>query len=149
MKPLFITVIFLLASSAAVSCPNVNGTWKSSKVLSMAYNKRHADLEPAQEELLNQILGNMEISITNNKIIEHELPTIQVELNGKVHDFEYQYNEYSYKTIKCDENSVTIESNHPQMGKRKSTANFINKDTYWVSPEFMTNTREYFIRINK
>ena len=115
----------------------------------MEYNKRHANLEPLQEELLYQILGNMKISFTNNKIIEHELPTIQVELNGKVHDFEYQYNEYSYKTIKCDESSITIESNHPQMGKHRNTANFINEDTYWVSPEVMSNTREYFVRIKK
>ena len=142
-------VATLIVSSYALSCPDLLGTWRSSKEMSMEYNEKFAHLEPNQKELLVQILGRMIVTYTDNKVHEHGLPSSRVTIGGKEYDFAFEDLSYSYKVLSCDKATITAEFEHPHSGPVKETAYFIDENTYWISSEILPSTREYFIRVSK
>ena len=147
MKYLSLILVFIFAQSAW-SCPPLTGKWKSSLHMSMEYNKKHAELEPRQMEFLNQILGHMEISYTENQIHEHELPTLKVISDAREHDFVFEDLKYSYNLISCSDQTIKLSFTHPYTGEEEIELTFLNDDIYWVSPEMMMpRSREYFYRI--
>jgi hypothetical protein len=139
-------LVTLLLSNNALCCEPLLGTWQSSKEMSMAYNNQHALLKPVQTEFLNQILGHMKITYTTTEMHEHGLPPIQVKLNGEIHDFTFEESTYPYKVLTCEKDSARIEYEHPYAGAVNAKVNFVDQNTYWISPDIMPSTREYFLR---
>jgi hypothetical protein len=114
--------------------------------MSMSYNNEHAQLKPLQTELLNQILGYMKITYTEAEVREHASPPIHVKLNDETHDFTFEDLTYPYTVLFCDKNSATIKYEHPYAGTLDATVNFVDENSYWISPDIMPSTREYFLR---
>jgi hypothetical protein len=139
-------LLALLFGNNALCCESLLGNWRSSKEMSMAYNNQHANLKPVQTELLNQILGHMKITYTKTEMREHASPPIRVKINNKEHDFTFEDLIYPYKVLSCDKNSARIKYKDPYAGTLEATINFVDQNTYWVSPEVMPSTREYFLR---
>lgn len=139
----------LVMSHSAISCPKILGTWKSSKELSMDYNEKYAHLEPRQQELLIQILGRLIITYSENQVREHGQSPIKVTLDEKVSNFTYENLSYTYKVLSCNKTSVTVRFDHPFAGAKTNRVSFVDKDTYWVSPDILPSAREYFVRIVK
>ena len=97
--------------------------------------------------MLGQILGNLKITYSETSIHEHGAKTVDVTLNNERHDFHFEDLRYAYQTLSCRNNSIKIAQEHPHAGKIKQRFNFIDENTYWVSPDNLPNSREYFIRV--
>jgi hypothetical protein len=129
-----------------MACEYLVGTWKSSKELSMEYNLAQEKITPTQMSFLNQRLGHMTISYTDTETQEHQLPSIEVILNGKTSLMAFEGLSYTYETITCTETIVKAKYNHPYGGETVSVLH-LQGDTYWVSPDIFPTSREYFIRL--
>lgn len=143
------TLAILSMSHIAVSCPDIVGTWQSSKEMSMEYNDQFAHLEPGQKELLTQILGALKITYTENKAHEHGAPSIKVIVGGKESDFAIEDLSYPYKVLSCGKVTLTAELKHPYYERKVETLTFVDSNTYWVSSEILPATREYFVRMSR
>jgi hypothetical protein len=142
-------ILALLVGNNAVACESMLGTWQSSKKMSMEYNKDKAGLLPAQIELLDQILGVLKLTYTQTHIHEHGAEPLKVTVNKKQYDFYFEEIEYPYEVLYCGKNSITISQQHPHAGAGKLKLHLINDDVYWVSPDNLPNSREYFIRVKE
>lgn len=142
------TLLALFVSQQAIACPDIFGTWKSSKELSMDYNDKLGGATQPQTELLEQILGILKLTYSDASIHDHGAPTIKVTINGKQYDFVFEDLEYKYEVLSCTDTSIKIRQHHPYGGPMTSTLNFINRNVYWVSPQLLPKTREYFIRVS-
>lgn len=141
------SILSLFFSGHAVSCPTLMGTWKSSKELSMDYNEKYANLDNKQHAFLDQIFGHAKFTYAERHIHQHSSPMIHVLIDGQRSDFHFDDLNYPYKILSCSETSAKIKSNHPHSGPTIAILNFVDEDTYWVSPETLPSTREYFIRV--
>lgn len=112
----------------------------------MDYNNKYALPAPIQAELLNQILGHMKVTYTKTDMHEHGSPPLKVKINDEEHDFTLEDLTYPYKVLSCDKDSAEIQYQHPHAGTTNVTINFVNQNSYWVSPEMLPLTREYFVR---
>lgn len=148
MKLIFLVIILILGNVAS-ACPNLVGTWKSSREMSMAYNEKFAHLELKQIELLNQILGHLRVSYTENSAHEYGVPNLKIKIGNKKSDFEIEDSSYQYKILSCSDTEITINYEHPYLGEITETFNFVNADIYWASSEMLPSSREYFIRESK
>jgi hypothetical protein len=147
MKTLCVAAIFLLCNQA-VACPNILGTWQSSKELSEKYNQKNAQLSQAMTELLKQILGILKLTYTESAVHEHGAPTIKVTIKGKQSDFYFEDLNYKYEVLSCTNDSITLKSYYPYIGEPLvTTINFVNENLYWETPQHLPKSREYFIRI--
>jgi len=139
----------LTASPAVLSCPQLLGTWRSSKALSMDYNEKFAQLAPKQKELLVQILGLMTLTVTDKAVREHGQPSMKVTVGGKESDFVFEELSYPYRVLSCDSSSAEVVSQHPYAGAMQYTIHFVDKDTYWVSSGKLPSSREFFVRVRE
>lgn len=139
----------LTASPVVLACPQLLGTWRSSKALSMAYNEQFAQLGPKQKELLVQILGRMTVTVTEKTVREHGQQAMKVTVGGKESDFAFEELSYPYHVLSCDPSSAEVVSQHPYVGAMQQTVHFVDKDTYWLSPQVLASTREYFVRVRE
>ena len=143
MKLLTLFILFSFSSSA-LSCPNLLGTWVSSKDKSMSYNNL-AGLKQNQLDLLNQILGYTTITYTETEVKHHKLPPVKVLYNSNETELTFIEMEIPYKVDSCGKDSISFLTEDNTV----STLNFVDKDTYWVSSkEVLPNSREYFVRNN-
>lgn len=145
---IFVALVVLSISQAAMCCPDLIGTWKSSKEMSMEYNEKYAQLEPRQKELLVQILGHMKVTYTEKNAHEHGQEPIKVKVAGKDSDFTFEDLSYPYTVLSCDQDALKVEYEHPYSGVTQETIHFVGKNTYWLSPEMLPSTREYFVRVS-
>lgn len=129
-----------------MSCQDIQGTWQSSKTMSMAYNNQHANLEQRQTDFLDQVLGIMKLTYTENEVQEHGQPPIAVTINGKTNDFHFDEMSSRYEVLSCTRNTVTVRYHHPT-GAVTQVLNFDSEDVYWLTPDILPTSREYFIRV--
>ncbi len=137
----------ILFGANATACSQIIGTWQSSKEMSMEYNITSADLTPTQIEFLNQALGILKITYSQETIINHGAPAIEMVIAGKKYPFEFQEEKFKYEIISCTANVVKIKHHYPHTAPEKIKINFIDENTYWVSPSNLPNSREYFTRV--
>ncbi|MBX9901648.1 MAG: hypothetical protein K2Y28_12770 [Burkholderiaceae bacterium] len=142
-------LLALFISQQAIACPDIYGTWQSSKELSMDYNNKLIGATQPQTELLEQILGILKLTYADTSIHDHGAPTLKVTVNGKQYDFVFEDLEYKYEILSCTETSIKIRPHYPYGGSMTRTLNFINRNIYWVSPEHLPKTREYFVRVSE
>lgn len=148
MKTLLAIALSLLKLNTANSadCPNLQGTWQSSKEMSMAYNNQQASLEQRQVDFLNQVLGIMKLTYTEDTVHEHGQPPVAVTINGKTNDFHFDEMSCRYEVLSCTRSTVTIRYHHPA-GAVTQVLNFDSEDVYWLSPDILPTTREHFVRV--
>lgn len=147
MKQPSLLIAALLISNQAMSCPSIIGAWKSNKELSMGVNGKNTALPANRIELLNQILGILEITYTKSVIREREAPPIKVRVSGKEHDFHFEKLEYKYELISCSETQVKIKKYYPYGEPYIEVLNMANENTYWVYGTQENKTVEYFVRV--
>ena len=145
MKYLLLITI-LIYNTSVWSCPSLIGKWKSSSRLSMEYNKNYSELKHNEIEFLTQLLGNGEVSYSNNQIHDHEIPRIKIKQDGKEFDVVSSELKYPYVIAYCDERMLEIEYIHPYLGTSKIKLNFIDENTYWKKIKHTPTAREYFQR---
>lgn len=114
----------------------------------MEYNEKHAQLDAKQSQFMNQILGHMKVSYTNDSIHEHGAKPIKVKIDNEEYDFHFDDLTYRYKVLLCTKSLAKIKSKHPHVGSKKTEINFINSDTFWVAPDMLPSSREYFVRVS-
>jgi len=137
----------ILFGANATACPKIIGTWQSSKEMSMEYNIKSADLTPTQIEFLNQALGILKITYSQETIINHGAPAIEMVIGNKKCPFEFQEENFKYEIISCTASIVKIKHYYPHTAPEKIKINFIGENTYWVSPSNLPKSREYFTRV--
>jgi hypothetical protein len=142
------TLLALFVSQQAIACPDIHGTWQSSKELSMDYNNKSGRATQPQIEFLEQVLGILKLSYSDTSIHSHGAPTLKVIINGKQSDFVFEDLEYKYEVLGCTDTSIKIRQHYPYGGPMTSILNFVDRNTYWVAPEHLPKTREYFIRVS-
>lgn len=146
---LLITLFLNLFAYNVVACPSIIGTWKSSKELSMKYNLANAELESKQIEFLSQTLGILTQTFSETEIHSHGAPTINISINGKSYNFEFEDIRYKYEILSCAESTLEAKAYFPYGNPIVNQMVFENSNTFWVSPEQLPKSREYFIRVQK
>lgn len=145
MKILITLLIYFFAYRAA-ACPNFIGTWQSSNELSMNYNFKHANLDKVKIEFLSQTLGILKQTYSESEIHSHGAPSIKLAINGKSYDFHFEDLHYKYEVVSCTSITVKLKQYYPYGEPFLSQMVFENENTFWVSPEQLPKSREYFIR---
>ncbi|MCU7878168.1 MAG: hypothetical protein KZQ84_15460 [Candidatus Thiodiazotropha sp. (ex Lucinoma borealis)] len=137
-----------MSSFEVLACPDIVGTWRSSKELSIEYNTKLLELEPHTIKFMNDVYGILTITYTKTSIRMHEAPTKKISIKGKEHDFVFEEMSSSYEQVSCTEESVTILSNSPY-STGEETMTFVDLNTFWVSTMPGSDKREYFKRVPK
>lgn len=139
-------VILTLATFDVLACPNIVGTWQSSKELSIDYNTKYLDIEPHTVKFMNDVYGVLKVTYTESTMRMHGAPTRKIEIKGKEYDFVYEEMTSSYEVVSCDNNSVTILTDSPY-STGEDTIHFIDENTVWVPAMPGSDRREYFKRL--
>lgn len=144
-----VILIFVLCflSYGADACPNLIGTWQSSKVLSMNFNLKHANLNLNQIDFLSQTLGILKQTYSELEIHNHGAPFIKLVLNGKSFDFHFEDLHYKYEVVSCTSIAVKLKQYYPYGDPINTQIVFESKNTFWISPEQLPKSREYFVRV--
>ncbi len=145
---LLTALVGILFGANATACPQILGTWQSSKEMSMAYNSKSADLTITQIQFLNQALGILKITYSQETIINHGAPAIEMTINDKKYPFEFQEEKFKYEIISCATSTVKIKHYYPHTAPEKIKINFISENNYWVIPSNLPKSREYFTRVS-
>ncbi len=130
-----------------MACPEIVGTWQSSKELSMAYNIEKAQLTSKNTQFLNQALGILKVTYSATEMLSHSAPAIKMKIDGKTYPFVFEQSVVPYKILSCSDSAVTIIQNQVDSGPSTVKLTFIDANTYWVSPEPLPSIREYFRRV--
>ncbi|MYM63416.1 hypothetical protein [Pseudomaricurvus sp. HS19] len=136
----------LTLSQATLACPDLIGTWKSSKEISLQYYDSTPDAIAEVRHFLEQILGRTEITYTDSTIRNHGKEPVEVEIYGQTGILRSEERSANYEMIACDDASVTIRIQDSEFEGTEVKAHFIDENTYWYTDEELPDIREYFLR---
>ncbi len=147
------TLVLLILSTSSLSlsqttlaCPDLAGTWKSSKEISLQHYDSTPDAIMEVRHFLEQILGRTEITYTASTIRNHGQEPVEVEIYGQTGILKSEERSANYEMVACDEDSVTIRIQGSEFAGTEVTAHFTDKNTYWYVDEELPDIREYFVR---
>lgn len=130
------------------SCPLLEGTWKSSKKLSMAQTFPSSTTD-TQKQFLEQIWGHLSVSYQDGILFSHAAPTQSITINGKKYPFVFDAYQEIYTVEGCTPNTITVSSKDSGGTKQTRTMHFVDDDTYWVTAdEYLPSVKEYFKRVS-
>jgi hypothetical protein len=136
-------LLYILFSSEVLGCEYLDGHWKSNKEKSMAFNNEVEEIQPKTIEFLEQVLGNVEITVDNNSLKFLEVPSIEITVEGETYPFEFPNSEHVIQFIECTSKKITFE-NLDEAGLINEVI-LVNQNTFWTSP--FGSWREYFDRV--
>lgn len=134
---------FIISANSAFAAPNLIGTWKSNKELSIQSFNFDPSIKPESKELFRSLFGQLEITYTSDQAIS-VWPTNE-ESEGWRHVS-------TYRVMLSTKDKVMIKWENAGNGEELSaTLTFVTPDRFWMelprAPKF--NGREYFDRISK
>lgn len=149
MKSL-LSFILLFINVQAIACPNLLGTWQSSKELSMKYTLSNPGFSEKNIDFKKQVFGILKVTYHESTIHTHGAPTKRIIIADKEYDFHFEDLEFNYEVITCTKDSIKIKEYYPNTDPIIVKIHFVDRNTIWVSgPGFNENEREYFVRIKK
>lgn len=148
MKTIISACVFVSAN--AFACTGLSGTWQSNHELTMAYTDQYAKLPQDTYQFLNQSVGNMTISFTDETILI-ENPATTIEIDDYTIEWGGTSDRSAFELIGCTDNSVAGKFNINGMDML-TTFHLVDENTYWVylgqsAQAEAWNTREFFTRV--
>ncbi|GHT92318.1 hypothetical protein FACS1894116_02300 [Betaproteobacteria bacterium] len=156
-KTALLVATLLLAAlhhSAALAAPTLNGTWKSSRELTMAFLRNNVRLQPRSEHFLEQLMGHLTVHFDGQNIT-HEMPDLEIEINNVKRPFKGLREQNTYKVLFTNATTVAIQSRELfTQNEYVQIYHFVDDDTVWIyvgdseaASRFFPHLREYFIRV--
>lgn len=152
MRRLLAVLVSTMAAVAVHASPHLDGTWRSSHDLTMAFARKHAKLEERTEHFLDQIMGRLVLRFDGQQVAS-EMPDWYVEIGGARRHMTGFREVSGYKVLFSNDSVIVVKGRQQVTGKEVVTVyNFIDDDTMWVyqggadkiTPDL--NIREYFVR---
>jgi hypothetical protein len=155
-----ITVALLLASISraaanaedkANALPTLVGQWKSDVAKTMAFNERHAKLEPGQIAALKQLFGKNTLAFTDSECTM-TMPSVSIKRSGKSVELDALEETFPYFVVATTSDAVAIKVIGATHSKSETLSIWHFENGYvWTyvgdSPFGWFHVREYFRRI--
>ena len=141
-------ILNFFTSDNPAACPSLIGTWQSSREMSSNYNREHAKITDTQFEFIEQIIGTLRLTYSETSIHEHGAEPLKITIKSEPHEFFFEDSTHKYEVLNRKKDSIKIKQYYPHGKPFKTKVNFINENTYWVEPDNLPTSREYFTRVS-
>ncbi|KQV93397.1 hypothetical protein [Rhizobacter sp. Root1221] len=152
MLRLIATLLMLAVSCVSHAEPVLLGTWKSDKQRTLAFAQARTKLEHKTFLFLEQIMGQMTLTISKDTITSR-MPDVPIEsADGVKSNFVGSVESHPYKRLGGTQTEIAVLTKEPFTGRDSIVVHhFVDSDTMWiyVAGTAMPNLhiREYFVRV--
>ncbi|MEC7118870.1 MAG: hypothetical protein VXW65_03070 [Pseudomonadota bacterium] len=130
---LIFSVFFHLEKTYAA--PNLIGSWQSDRDSSLDYVYKHCELPAKTQSFLEQILGKMMLTFTEQAATAHS-PTVTVSIEEKPYQIDGYTETQSYQVVNETPSTLTILFHASSTAPSKTTTyHFENPNRIWVDVE--------------
>ena len=123
--------VVILSPVAGAACPNMEGTWQSSKEKFVAFNKTWANVEERAWAYMLQTQGLEHIVFAPDGQMIIRTPGFELKMGERTIPRPSQEEKINFDVLGCTEKSIVIK--YERYGsERISQLHFDSDDSYWV-----------------